>query len=112
MTKRPGDVAASIIDLSATLEVIEDYELEIRENVVLRARMELTRGFIDVYRNFETGTTAYAWVVDEERVYGADNTGGWHRHPIETPDDHVDCDPVDLPSFVRQVESFITSGKR
>lgn len=61
MRGRLGDLVDAVIDLSAEIEIVEDYELELRETVVLHARIEFARGFIDVDRNVETGTVAYAW---------------------------------------------------
>jgi hypothetical protein len=50
----------------------------------INLRMELTvGGFVDVFYNEQTGSTAYAWIRQGRRVYGADNTGGsWHQHPF------------------------------
>lgn len=110
VTDSPRACAAAIIDLCADSGIVEDYDLEVRENVVLRARIHLREGFVDIYRNFETGTTAYAWIVDDERIYGADNTGGWHRHPYQETEDHVDSEPVSLETFVEEVGAFIEKG--
>ncbi|MBI4789586.1 MAG: hypothetical protein HY782_21360 [Chloroflexi bacterium] len=45
-------------------------------------------GFVDAFFNEETGTTAFALVQENRRIFGADNTGGWHLHPFEEPDEH------------------------
>lgn len=106
---KPRAFAGHLIDLFAELAFVEDYEIETLEGVVVRCRVRLARGFVDIYRNFETGTAAYAWVVDDTRVLGADNTGGWHRHPLDDPDDHVPCDPVPVEDFLRQVDKALES---
>lgn len=77
----------------------------------MRAEIYLSRVFISVYRNFVTDKTAFAWVVDEKRVYGADNTGGWHIHPLENPSSHVNTEPVKLKKFMKKVEEKIPSNK-
>jgi len=52
-------------------------------------RVEMTMGgFIDAFRNTQTGTTAYAFIQEGRRVFGADNTGGWHVHPFDDPSAH------------------------
>lgn len=33
-------------------------------------------GFIDAFFNAETGTTAFALIREDKRIFGADNTGG------------------------------------
>lgn len=37
-------------------------------------------GFVDAFCNERTGTTAFALIQEDKRVFGVDNTGGWH-HP-------------------------------
>jgi len=46
-------------------------------------------GFIDVFYNEHTGTTAFALIMADQRAFGADNTGGWHIHPFENPEQHL-----------------------
>jgi len=49
-------------------------------------RIPLTFGhFVDIFYNEETGTTAYALIEKGKRIFGADNTGGWHLHSFENP---------------------------
>lgn len=63
-------------------------------------------GFLDVFYNQQTGTTAYAWVMGERRIFGSDNTGGWHVHPIEDPTQHEHLEgPVSFNEFVSEIES-------
>jgi len=97
------ELASKIIDLTSELDFARDYSLDIHEGIVLEARIELGRGFVDIYRNFETGKTAFAWIVDEKRIYGADNTGGWHIHPMENPGKHVDSDEIGLERFLEKI---------
>ncbi len=53
-------------------------------------RVELTvGGFVDAFYNEQTGLTAYTWIKQRRRIYGADNTGGdWHQHPFADPKRH------------------------
>ena len=72
----------------------------------VKLRIEITLGgFIDAFYNEQTGTTAYALIWQGERVFGIDNTGGWHVHPFEDPARH-DPLPGPLPfgEFVEQIE--------
>lgn len=102
-----AEFASRIVDVSAAYDIVEDYDFTIHENVVVRARLTLADGFIDVYRNFETGKVAFAWIVDEERVFGADNTGGWHVHPYDNPERHRDAEPWTLREFMDAVDDQI-----
>jgi hypothetical protein len=72
----------------------------------IKLRIEVvTGGFIDAFYNEQTGTTAYAFIRQERRIFGADNTGGWHVHPFMDPLRH---DPLarsmSFEEFVKAVE--------
>jgi hypothetical protein len=61
--------------------------------------------FIDTFFNEATGRTSFAWIKDNHRVFGADNTGDWHWHPLESPDDHIPVDAaVAFDEFIGQIE--------
>jgi hypothetical protein len=52
----------------------------------IKLRIEVvTGGFIDVFYNEQTSTTAYALIRQERRIFGVDNTGGRHVHPFVDP---------------------------
>lgn len=72
----------------------------------IKIRIQTTVGnYIDVFYNEQTGTTAYALIDQGQRIFGADNTGGWHYHPFHDPTRH---DPLasamTLAEFVTQIE--------
>jgi hypothetical protein len=55
----------------------------------INLRVEVTTGgFMDVFHNEDTHTTAFALILSDRRVFGADNTGGWHIHPFDDPEQH------------------------
>jgi hypothetical protein len=55
----------------------------------INLRMPMTvGGFVEVFYNEQTGTMAYALIQEGQRVFGADNTGGWHVHPFDEPMHH------------------------
>jgi len=55
----------------------------------MNLRVEVTTGgFMDVFYNEETHTMAFALIVSDRRVFGADNTGGWHIHSFDDPEQH------------------------
>ncbi len=70
-------------------------------------RIEVTSGgFVDVFFNEVTGTTAYALIRQGIRVFGVDNTGGWHMHPFEDPGRHDPMPgPMNFGEFIALVES-------
>ena len=65
----------------------------------------LTGGFVDIFYNEQTGTMAFALIRDGRRVFGADNTGGWHMHPFADPGGHTPLpDAVSFADFVAKIE--------
>jgi len=46
--------------------------------------------FIDVYHHQLSGKTSFAQILDDERIFAADNKRGiWHWHSREDPSQHV-----------------------
>jgi hypothetical protein len=73
-------------------------------SVALRVDIS-TGGFVDVFYNEQTGTTAFALIRGGRRVFGADNTGGWHLHPVSNPDTHVPLPgAMSFGAFVAELE--------
>jgi len=96
------DFARHLIDVSAQEKKIKAVSLQILDNTVVKARFSLNHRFIDVFYNNQTGTTAYALIENEKRIFGADSTGAWHLHPKEKPDSHKKCKPVSFAEFLKQ----------
>jgi hypothetical protein len=66
-------------------------------------------GFVDAFYNEQTGTTAFALIQEGRRIFGADNTGGWHVHPFTDPDRHDTLpDGMSFAEFVAQIERLHT----
>jgi Ethanolamine utilization protein EutJ (predicted chaperonin) len=69
-------------------------------------RIPLTIGnFVDIFYNEETGTTAFALIEKGKRIFGADNTGGWHLHPFENPDHPIKLEkPLNAEEFFDMIQ--------
>lgn len=64
--------------------------------------------FIDAFYNEDTSRTSFALIEDARRVFGADNTGGWHWHPFESPDTHTPtAETVTFEDFLNRVEEWL-----
>jgi hypothetical protein len=72
----------------------------------LRLRAYLVDGsFIEAFHNEVTGKSSYALIREEIRIFGADNTGGWHWHPFDAADEHVPVErEIEFLDFLRQIE--------
>ena len=59
----------------------------------LKIRIELGQEvFIDIFYNPQNDRTDFSLIHKGQRIFGYDNLGGWHRHPVEYPDTHFPCD--------------------
>jgi hypothetical protein len=57
--------------------------------VSISIRVPITSGgFVNAFLNAQTGTTAFAFILEGKRIFGADNTGGWHLHPFGNSEQH------------------------
>ncbi|NUM73784.1 hypothetical protein HUU40_05430 [candidate division KSB1 bacterium] len=73
----------------------------------INLRIPVSSGqFIDAFFNEQTGRTAFAFIENEKRLFGADNTGGWHVHPFDNPDLHETRDEAMVFSdFIKLIEA-------
>lgn len=61
------------------------------EVFVLKGRVMLKKNrFLQIYFNELTGTNAFTFIEEDQRVWGIDfdNLRGWHLHPLNNPEDH------------------------
>ncbi len=74
----------------------------------IKVRVELIDGyFIDAFFNEVSGRTAFALIEKGDRIFGADNAGGWHIHPFISPSDHLPVtDAVSIAEFVDMIERY------
>jgi len=89
---------------------LEDLKVSIFEDLILKIRINLGEMYIDVFYNAESGKRAYALIKDNERIFGADNTGRWHKHPFANPDGHTFCKEVSFEDFLKETFEFL--GKK
>ena len=75
----------SLLSALSTLEFVEKVDLQ-TEVFILKGRAILKKNrFLQVYFNELTGTTAFALIEREKRIWGIDfdKMRGWHLHPLE-----------------------------
>jgi len=72
---------------------------------VARLRLWLNSDFIDVYYNAQTGSTSYAYIQGDQRLFGANNMKiGWHLHPFGQSDIHRPIQPISIGEFLQLLE--------
>lgn len=98
--------ATGIIKTCNDIDEVASYDTQIIDNLIVKVRIYLiTEQFIDVFYNSDTERIAYALIDSHNnRIFGADNTGGWHTHPFEDASKHIPCDTVSFSDFMKMVQ--------
>jgi hypothetical protein len=70
----------------------------------------ISGGFVDAFFNEQTGTTAFAFILENKRIFGADNAGGWHLHPFEHPGAHQSASKeISFSEVVAEIEKHFSA---
>jgi hypothetical protein len=96
---------AELVTSLARLDFVASLELR-TEVFTVKGRVHLTqRGFLEVYFNERTQTVAVAWNEEERRRWGIDrdNLRGWHRHPVENPEDHQAIPAMSIYEIIKEL---------
>jgi len=114
--ERPLSAGSEGVDvdgfLSSLLEALSDcpfarsVDLQ-TEAVIVKGRVVLEdERLLQVYFNEHTGTTAFALIENEQRLWGADydSLRGWHVHPVERPNEHRNTAPMTPNEVVEALE--------
>ena len=85
---------AAELDVIRASHVVDFIHNVARGRQALKARIYLSGDlFVQIYRNDRFGTTSFALILGERRIYGRDERDSiWHRHPADDPDAHDDSD--------------------
>ena len=100
------DFQSSLLEALSDCPFVESVDLK-TEAVIVKGRVVLEdERFLQVYFNEHTGTTAFAVIEEECRLWGADHDSlrGWHVHPVDRPDEHQDVDPMTPSEVVKALE--------
>jgi len=75
------------------------------EGKVVRIRLCINESFVNIYYNAVTGTTSYAYIESNKRIFGANNMKiGWHWHPYNSVQRHVPGKPITIAEFLKALE--------
>ena len=91
----------------ARLDFVERVELE-TEAIIVRGRAYLQGDmFVEIYFNESTNTTAFALIKEQDRIWGIDRDAvrGWHEHPIQNPESHIDIQPVSITEIINSLKA-------
>jgi len=97
--------AEELLDALAGVPEVERVALQ-AEGPVVSGRAYL-RGemFLSFYYNEETGTVAFALIKGQDRMWGIDCDAirGWHLHPLEAPECHVEIPPLGVSDVIQRL---------
>ncbi len=97
-----------VINTCAFSSFVKEIEILTFDMPVIKLRAYIDKNiFIEVFYNSETGKTSFALIKNGSRVYGVDNTKGWHMHPFKNPEEHEFCNPVSFKEFHNTIEETI-----
>jgi len=95
----------SLLHSLSQLDFVEKVDLH-SEVFVIKGRVILKEGrFLHVYFNEMTGTTAFALIDRDKRVWGIDfdNIRGWHVHPLEDSESHKDIKSMTVEEIMSEL---------
>jgi hypothetical protein len=93
----------SILHSLSTIDFVEEVDFH-TEVFILKGRAILKKGrFLQVYFNEQTGTTAFALIEEEKRIWGIDfdSMRDWHLHPIGNPEFHYKIDSMTIEDIIK-----------
>ena len=77
----------------------------------LKIRIELNdRTFIDIFYNPKNDRADFAFICKNQRIFGYDNLGGWHRHSVEDPKTHTPCDEPLFDQVFQEMKAIFDSS--
>ncbi|GMT46719.1 MAG: hypothetical protein IEMM0007_0285 [bacterium] len=107
-----GQFLLLLLEGFSELDFVEKVDIE-TEVFVLKGRAILKKNrFLQIYFNELTGTTAYALIENDNRIWGIDydNMRGWHLHPIENAGNHHSIEKKNIGEVIEmlsEVWSFL-----
>jgi len=112
-------VFSRIEDFLNDLEVLKDellpdatIEIVYKRIDAVSLRLWITNAlFIDVYANTETKRYDFSLIRENKRIFGFDNLGGWHYHPLDKLEDHIKCKEPSLLNMFKETTKVIKLEK-
>ena len=95
---------------TAAESVFHAFELRILEKNLfrLKARIVLSESvFIDIFFGHGRQRVDFALIREGKRVYGIDNLGDWHRHPLNSEKEHVSMSPLSVQDILADVQKTL-----
>jgi hypothetical protein len=95
-----------LLENLSRLDFVEKVDIQ-TEVFILRGRALLKKSrFLQIFYNEQTGTTAFALIEKDRRIWGIDfdNLRGWHLHPAENPETHFAITPKTIEEVINEIK--------
>ena len=95
----------SLLNALSSLDFVKNVDIK-TEVFILKGRANLEGNrYLQVYFNELTGTTAFALIEKEKRIWGIDfdNMRGWHFHPFGKSESHRSISEKSVQDIVREL---------
>jgi hypothetical protein len=91
---RYQDIDYFLTDLSAILTLLFegkiDFVIEYKRLHRASLRILFSKAlYIDIYANTDNQRYDFSLIKNHQRIFGIDNLGGWHSHPLNNEKKHV-----------------------
>jgi hypothetical protein len=94
-----------VIDVCSPIEFVKTIDIILLDEPVAKARIAIESNiFIEVFFNAETHKYSFALIKNDERIYGIDNTRGWHIHPFENSTSHSPTEETTFSQFIQVIK--------
>ena len=103
----------SLLNTLSRLDFVKNVDFK-TEVFILKGRVTLEgKRYLQVYFNELTGTTAFALIEREKRIWGIDfdNMRGWHLHPFRESESHRSITEKSVQDIVRELSEVTESLK-
>ena len=98
------EFVGTLLEALSHLEAVKHVTVQ-NESLVVNGRASLDdRKFLAFYYNAITETIAFALIEGKKRIWGLDfdNIRGWHIHPKNAPETHVDIEPQSVSEIIQK----------
>jgi hypothetical protein len=94
-----------LLENLSRLDFAEKVDIQ-TEVFIVRGRAILQKSrFLQIFYNEQTGTTAFALIEKDRRLWGIDydNLRGWHLHPVKNPETHLEITPKTIEEVIDDI---------
>ena len=100
-----------LLENLSRLDFVEKVDIQ-TEVFILKGRAILNKNrLLQIYFNELTGTTAFALIEEDRRIWGIDydNMRGWHLHPLKNPETHLEINPLTVKEIISDISQVWTN---